>query len=177
MVARERLVLYLAGVFLFAAAFGYTYARFGARLQPPQRPPSQVESVLQEGAEVVLRYVSQSGVVSWTEVVRADPELVGLSLAELRSLRPDWSVLSFAPTRLVVDLTCEPEGPGGFLREVEGHVAIFSGVPNGCHELLELTDIKVTFLSEAVQDAVVQGIPFDDGADLPQILEGLTSTR
>lgn len=177
MASRDRLILYVVGVFLFAATFGYTYLRFGGMPVPQEKLAPRVESVVQEGAELVLRYVPESGQVSWTEVVRVDPELVGLSLAELRATRPDWSIRSFSPTRLVVDLRCVPQGPGGFLRAVEGHVAIFSGVPNGCHELLELTNISIDGLSEPAKDAVIRGIPFTDRADLPEILEGLTSTQ
>src|SRR5690606_16736783 len=156
---------------------GSTFLRVGGMPVPHDNLAPYVESFWQEGAQLVLRYVPESGQVAWSEVVQVDPELVGLSLAELRATRPDWSILSFSPTRLVVDLRCVPQGPGGFLRAVEGHVAIFSGVPNGCHELLELTNISIDGLSEPAKDAVIRGIPFTDRADLPEIPEGLTSTQ
>ena len=38
MIQRERLVIYLAGLFLCAAAFGYTYIRHGTVARPPVEP-------------------------------------------------------------------------------------------------------------------------------------------
>ena len=173
---RDRIIIYTAGLLLVAAGFGYAYLRFGVDRRPLADPPNRLEGVVQEGAELVLRYVAD-GVVAWSEVLPVGEELVGLSLAEVRGLRPEWTVLSFAPTRLVVDVPCEPQGPGGFIRERDGLVAIFSGIADGCHKLMELTDLKVETLPLEAQEALRRGIEYDERSDLPQILEGLTSTR
>lgn len=177
MVNRERLVIYLTGLFLCIAAFGYTYLRYGTASPPPLEPQTPLETVVQEGAELVLRYVASGDEVAWSEVVPVDQELVGLSLAQLRGLRPDWNVLSFAPSRLVVDLPCVIRGPGGFITEREGRIAIYAGVPHGCHTLQELTEIALDRLSPEAQQAVRNVIAYDDPRDLPQILDGLTTTR
>lgn len=179
MVGRERLIIYLTGLFLCVAAFGYSYLRFGAGPPRPREPQSQtrLETVVQEGAEVVLRYVAAGDEVAWSEVVPVDQELVGLSLAELRGVRPHWNVQSFAPNRLVVDVPCSPEGPGGFIAERDGHIAIYTGSPRGCHVLRELTGIEVDALPDEAREAVRGVIVYDDPQDVPQILDGLTSTR
>lgn len=176
MLFRDRVVVFAAGLFLVAAAVGYASFRFGDRPRRIVEPQERMGSVVEEGAELVLRYVAD-GSVARSEVVPVSRELIGLSLTEVRGLRPEWTVLSFAPTRLVVEVPCAPEGPGGFIKEREGLVAIYSGVPDGCYKLEELTGLEVKSLPPEAQQAVSQGIEFDDRADLPQILEGLTSTR
>lgn len=176
MVVRDRIIVLVAGIFLFGAAFGYTYVRFGVRQEPRAAPGERFESVVEEGAELVLRYVAD-GSIAWSEVIPVSEELVGLSLAEIRGLRPDWTVLSFAPTRLVVDVPCTVDEARGFIRERDGFVAIFSGDASGCYKLDELTDLEVPGLPPEAQEAVKKGIEFESRSDLPQILEGLTSTR
>src|SRR5690606_29939402 len=141
------LIVYVVGVFLCAAAFGYTYLRYGAGPARPPEPETRLETVIQQGAEVVLRYVAGDE-VAWSEVVPVDQELVGLSLAQLRGIRPDWSVRSFAPDRLVVDVPCQAQGSGGFIAERDGRIAIYRGTPQGCHELRELTGIEVDALPQ-----------------------------
>ena len=111
MINRERLVVYFAGLFLFVAAFGYMYLRFSPGPRLSSEPQPRLETVIQEGAELVLRYVSANDEVAWSEVLAVDQELIGLSLAELRGIRPEWSILSFAPSRLVVDVPCPAPGP------------------------------------------------------------------
>lgn len=174
-IGRERLVIYLVGLFLGVAAFGYSYLRYGAG-PPPAEPQNRLETVIQEGAELVLRHVAGQE-VAWSEVVPVEPELIGLTLAELRGIRPQWSVQSFSPNRLVVDVPCQVQGSGGFVGEREGRLAIFSGTPAGCYELQQLTDIMVEDLAPEARQAVQSFIVYDDPGDLPQILDGLTSTQ
>lgn len=177
MITRERLVISSVGLFLFVAAFGYTYLRFGPKIERVPPPVNRLETVLQEGAELVLRYVPQNGEIAWTDVISVSEELVGLTLTEVRGIHPDWNVLSFGPTRLVIDVPCVAEEPGGFVKSRAGRVAIYIGAINGCHELHESTEIEVETLPPSAREAVERGIPFEQQADIPQILEGLASTR
>ncbi|MBO2520570.1 MAG: BofC C-terminal domain-containing protein [Clostridia bacterium] len=174
---RERWIVIAAGTFLFLATLGYTYARFTRFPEPAGRPEARGESVLEDGAELVLRHVADGGAVTASEVIPVGEELVGLSLSEVRGLKPHWTVLSFSPSRLVVDVPCEPEGPGGFIGQRDGAVAIFAGRRDGCHQLVELTGLRIESLSAEAQQAVAEGIEYESPGDLPQLLEGLVSTR
>lgn len=163
------------GVALFAATFGYVVwtAPPAPGAPPGARDPVDPTTVSTD-AELVVRYLMGDGTVAETSVGPVSAELVGLRLHEVQELRPEWLVRSFSAARLVVDAPCRiaPEA-GGFLAPYQGKVAIFSGRPDGCRELRELTGIPVEGLPAAVRSALEAGIPFESDSDLPQLLEGI----
>ncbi|REJ37232.1 MAG: hypothetical protein DIU82_01375 [Bacillota bacterium] len=67
---------------------------------------------------------------------------------------------------------CSP-GEGGFVGLHEGKVAVFAGRPDGCHQLLEEKPIAAKELPSFQVRELEAGIPFADGTELFQILEGL----
>lgn len=166
----------LVGVALFFGAFLTVFVSHLIDAPQGQMQPVSDGGVVGDGAELIVRRILSDGGLATTEVQSVSGDLIGLTLAELRSLRPDWHILSFSPERIVVDVPCETQGSGGFLRGEGGYVAIFAGVVDGCFHLEEVTMIKLDDLSEDVQDALRRGIVFTEKTDLPQILDGLQST-
>ena len=163
------------GAVLFVASFTYVVWRASPPVESPRQAPEPSEFTTLAGeAEVVIRYLAGDGSVAETRVERVSSELVGLRLDEIEALRPNWSIRSFSPHRLVVDTPCSPAAEGGgFLSVHEGRVAIFSGSPEGCRELRDVTRIAAESLPEPVRSALEEGISFGSDAELPQLLEGI----
>lgn len=173
--SQERKKLIIFGSILFGVAFLVTFLWFGPGESPGRRadPPSSI--TLAPGAEAVVHYLLADGHVATTEVVTVPDGLVGLTLQELQSARPDWRVVSFAPERVVVSAPCGPvRGASGFIGVSAGKVTIFRGHPQGCHEVYEVTDMDAEILGANVHQSEGSVIPFDDLSEIPFILEGLT---
>ncbi len=171
---KERTILYLAGAVLFGAAFSLTFLWLGPGDEPSREQAPLSGVALAPGAEAVVHYLLGDGHIATTDVFALPDDLVGLTLQEFRTARPEWSVVSFAPERVVVSLPCEPiETTSGFISAKDGKVAIFRGRPEGCHEVQEITDIDAAVLGANAHQSVDSAIPFDDPSELPFILEGL----
>ena len=157
---------------LFAAAFAFTFAVFKPDRAPRPGPEPDAPVALLETAEAVLHYLREDGRIASTEVVSLPGDLVGLTLPELAAARPDWRVVSFAPERVVASVPCGPvTGASGFVGPRDGKVAVFRGSPEGCHELVEITNLNADLLGEGPERPAY--IPFEDPAELPFILDGL----
>lgn len=63
--------------------------------------------------------------------------------------------------------------PGRFVGLHDGHVAVFNGIPGGCHEPVELEVYPEDELLPFQVPDLRQGIVFRDEDELFQILEGL----
>ncbi len=175
---RERLIILGVAAVLFVATFGLTFQRFTSVPLPDEPSQPQAQTVVRENAETVVHYLMDDGKVAMTEVGSVSDDLVGKGIAEIRHLKPEWSIVSFAGDRIVASRPCpEQTGTVGFIRPVDGNVGIFLGEPEGCHELADVTTIEVAALQESVRTLVEAGISFQDRHDVPQILDGLLSSR
>ena len=136
---------------------------------------------LPDDGVVVRDDASAAALVEQARTEGREPPAIGLLGGDLcRTVggRGDEARLHTAEAaRLVVDVPCTVDEARGFIRERDGFVAIFSGDASGCYKLDELTDLEVPGLPPEAQEAVKKGIEFESRSDLPQILEGLTSTR
>jgi len=170
-----RAALFIACVAISGAAFSLTYAMLGPK-EPPGRPSDAPAGVvLAPGAEAVIHYLLGDGRVAATDVTAVPDALVGLTLPELQTARPEWRIVSFAPERVVASVACGPvSGTAGFIGAKDGKVAVFRGRPEGCHELEELTGIDAGVLGVGARADSAGVIPFDDPSEVPHILEGLT---
>lgn len=178
MTRNERFLILGVTALLFVLTFGYSFQKF-ARVPLPDEPSqSQAQTVIGENAEAVVHYLLSDGQVAKTEVGTVTSELVGKGVTDIRRLKPEWSIVSFAEDRIVANRPCpEQTGPGGFVRLADDHVGIFLGELEGCHRLIDVTEIEVEQLPEPVRALVNEGIPFHDRQDLPQVLDGLRGLR
>ena len=178
MSGKERLVVGAVAFVLFVAAFGYGVQRTVVAPGREAAGERRQQTVVSEGAETVIHYLLASGRVAKTEIGRVGSDLVGKSITEVQAARPEWRIVSFARDRIVASLPCpDVLGPGGFVRAEGGFVGIFAGDPQGCHRLLEVTEVAVDSLPEAVREQLDRGVAFHDAEDLPQVLDGLQATR
>lgn len=166
--------LFIICAALFGAAFAVAFLWLGPKEQPGRSPGPSSKVAVAPGAEAVVHYLLVDGHIAATDVSKVPDALVGLTLQELQNARPEWSIVSFAPERVVASVPCGPvTGAAGFIGVKDGKVAIFRGRPGGCHELQEVTDIGAEHLGASANQSAESVIPFDDPSELPFILEGL----
>lgn len=161
-------------LFLFVLTFGYVFQQFRSLEAPGADRVPYSETILSEGAELVIHFLLSDGQVAKTEIISASADLIGKGILDVQSMMPRWKIVSFSSDRLVVNEFCgESELQGGFLRDTGGYVGIYSGDIDGCHRLVEQTAIPVDDLSDWARTSLKNGIEFRDQNDLPQLLDGL----
>lgn len=173
----ERRVLVAVTLCLFVLAFGLTVQKLAGT---PQSHEEEITSstTLGEGAEAVVHFLLGDGQIAKTEIGTVSADLVGKGIVEVQTAKPEWKIISFSSERIVVSRLCpEVDESKGFLQSAGSYVGIYAGDPEGCHRLVEMTQIPVDNLPPPVRAVLVEGVPFDDPGDLPQLMDGLMGTR
>lgn len=164
----------VAALALFSGSFAYTYSRLSTNQSARLSGANDAVKRLNANAAVVLRYVlsdGRRGSELHLDTVPAD--LVGVSLAEARTVYPDWSIIRFDADELIADVRCTAH-TGGFLGIRDGRLAVYDGVPGPCSVLKEQTDIPLESVRPEERSKLEQGLmTFENEDNLQELLDGL----
>lgn len=160
-------------IVLFAGSFALTYARLLPAKEWLGQAAPGLDERLSAGASLTLRYILADGQRGSEERLWLPDDLIGATVSDLRRQRPSWSIVRFTPEELVAEVRCAPSSGGGFLGEKEGRVAVFEGEPGACGILRQITDIPVDSIRPEERQRLQLGIPFRDGDERQQLLDGL----
>lgn len=170
----RRTVVWLAGVagVGFAVTFAFTLWVIGSPRDLVPSSESEGLSRIAPGAELAVTFVFDDGTVGPTRVTEIPAELVGLTSPELAAVRPAWKLIAFAAERVWVEEACS-DLAGGFLREVEGEVVVYSGRPDGCHRRAGTVAVDLEQLPPLQRAELAVGLPFGSEAELSLLLDGM----
>lgn len=142
--------------------------RPGASGQPPR---------LAEGAVVIYRTTYLVCGAREETTRSAEPDLVGLSAAEVLARHPGWDLVSFAPGRVElerrVDGMCPEMVTYRFLTIADGKVTVYYGRRREHLLLKEISPARAEGLLPEDRAALEQGIVVVGDEALAQFLEGL----
>lgn len=130
-------------------------------------------SHIEEGAEFVRNFIFADGLRGASLISSVHGEWVGLSSTEFAQGNPQWRVVSFAPTRIVVEEPCNEVPSGGFIRMESGQIFVFDGVMDGCYRNRGAVEVDMHTVSPFLNRELVSGIPFTSEDDLALLLEGM----
>ena len=119
-------------VFLSCTAAGYLYTQ---RMQEPvtqeekteqTEPVAKEETVIGENAEIVYQYYYTEDQRTAEQVEPVQNYLLGLNLAQVRSIYDGWQVVFFSPDKVILRSTVEGRSDESFLLgEQNGMLAVF----------------------------------------------------
>lgn len=164
-------------VFLSCTAAGYLYIK---RIQEPEvqeeqvehtEPVAKEEAVIGENAEIVYQYYYTEDQRTAEQVEPVQNYLLGLNLAQVRSIYDGWQVVFFSPDKVILRSTVEGRSDESFLLgEQDGMLAVFREDADGKITLYECTDVPLSVLPEIERQQIQEGVRILGEDNLARVL-------
>lgn len=169
-------------IFLSCTAAGYLYTK---RTQEPAAQEQQLqrtksvakeETVIGENAEIVYQYYYTEDRRTAEQVEPVQNYLLGLNLAQVRSIYNGWQVVYFSPDKVILRSTVEGRSDESFLLgEQNGMLAVFRENADGKISLYECTDVPLSVLPELERQQIQDGVRILGEDNLARVLADYTS--
>lgn len=169
----------LLAVFVFFAstAAGYLYSK--AKQEPvvqdqeiqQTEPVAKDEAVIGENAEIVYQYYYTEDQRTAEQKEPVQNYLLGLNLAQVRSIYNGWQVVFFSPEKVILRSTVEGRSDESFLLgEQNGMLAVFREDADGKITLYECTDVPLSVLPEIERQQIQEGVRILGEDNLAKVL-------
>lgn len=164
-------------VFLSCTAAGYLYAKktqepvTRERQMEKREPVAKEKAVIGENAEIVYQYYYTEDQITAEQVEPVQIYLLGLNLAQVRSIYNGWQVVYFSPDKVILRSTVEGRSDESFLLgEQNGMLAVFQENADGKITLYECTDVPLSVLPEWERQQIRKGVRILGEDNLAKVL-------
>ena len=116
-------------------------------------PVAKEETVIGENAEIVYQYYYTEDQRTAEQVEPVQNYLLGLNLAQVRSIYDGWQVVFFSPDKVILR-----SDESFLLGEQNGMLAVFREDADGKITLYECTDVPLSVLPEIERQQIREGV-------------------
>ncbi len=194
---KQRGIYILLGMMILLMTIGFTYG-YLTRTPREMRPPTQGEATKQtettpllvtgENNPAVVRVIEPEASLtlerfytrcqhSLQDEMVIDTRHVGLAKEELKFSYPSWEMVEFSPDQVMLTVDIDGYCPNHFiLLEEEGYLVVYrSEKETGALYPVEVTHIRMEWLSQDMQEKVHVGLVVDTLEELEHLIENWES--